>query len=155
MEKDQPSQRVELIYAILRRYGTDSVADAARRIKHEFVTIIGQASGFPAYYDIDQGPWTPTSISFFEDRISAALSSKLTADWVGKHPSLLPEPPGIFTGEVVVHKGQHGTRDQALFVLCQPFYPADFADEIVVECGIRMCPRGFRRNPIRSQVLPV
>ncbi len=99
------------MYAILRRYRTDSVAEVARRIKKEFVPIISQASGFLAYYVIDEGAGAQTSISIFEDSASAALSNKLAADWVREHPSLLPEPPDISAGEVVVHKREHREGD--------------------------------------------
>ncbi len=91
------------MYAILRRYNTDSVAEVARRIKNEFVPVISKASGFLAYYVIDEGAGAQTSISIFEDETSAALSNKLAADWVREHPSLLPDPPEISAGEVVVH----------------------------------------------------
>ena len=92
------------MYAILRRYRTDSVAKVARLIKKEFVPVISKANGFLAYYVIDEGAGGQTSISIFEDETSAALSNRLAADWVREHPSLLPQPPEISAGEVVVHK---------------------------------------------------
>ncbi len=98
------------MYAILRRYNTDSVAEVARRIKNEFVPVISKASGFLAYYVIDEGAGAQTSISIFEDETSAALSNKLAADWVREHPTLLPDPPEISAGEVVVHQRPRRAR---------------------------------------------
>ena len=99
------------MYAVLRRYRTDSVAEVARRIEKEFVPVISKASGFLAYYVIDEGAGTQTSISIFKDNASAAFSNKLAAEWVREHPSFLPEPPEISAGEVLVHKLQHREWD--------------------------------------------
>ncbi len=94
------------MYMIVRRYKTRSVKDVASRIEKEFVPIISKANGFLAYYVVDEGFGSQFSVSLFEDLASAELANKFAADWVREHPTLLPEPPEIFSGEVIVHKRQ-------------------------------------------------
>ncbi len=92
------------MYAIIRRYKTSSSKEVTSRIKKEFVPVISTATGFLAYYVVDEGYGSQLSISIFEDQEAAELSNKSAADWVREHPTLLPEPPDIISGEVTVHK---------------------------------------------------
>ena len=95
------------MYAIVRRYRTSSGSTVTSKVSKEFVPVISKATGFLAYYVVDEGFGHQFSVSIFEDREAAELSNKLAADWVRQHPHLLPEPPDIFSGEVVVHKRPH------------------------------------------------
>ncbi len=92
------------MYAIIRRYRTSSVAEVVRRIEKEFLPIISKAPGFLAYYIVEEGMGVQSSISIFEDQSAAEYSSQLAAVWVREHPTFLPEPPEISSGEVVLHK---------------------------------------------------
>jgi len=103
------------MYAIIRRYKTQSVKAVSSKVQQEFVPVISKATGFLAYYVVDEGFGSQLSISIFEDRAAAELSNKLAADWVRQHPTLLPDPPEIFSGEVTVHKRpQRGDDRQAV-----------------------------------------
>lgn len=92
------------MYAIVRRYQTKSGAAVSSKVSEDFVPIISKATGFLAYYVVDEGFGHQFSISIFEDRQAAELSNELAADWAREHPHLLPEPPEIFSGEVVAHR---------------------------------------------------
>lgn len=92
------------MYAIVRRYRTTSGKDVSAKIGKEFIPKISKATGFLAYYVVNEGFGHQFSVSIFEDREAAELSNKLAADWVLQHPTLLPDPPEIFSGDVMEHK---------------------------------------------------
>lgn len=92
------------MYAIVRRYRTHSAEAVTSKVRDEFVPEISKASGFLAYYVVDEGFGSQFSISIFETREAAELTNKLAADWARLHPHLLPEAPEIFSGDVRIHK---------------------------------------------------
>ena len=92
------------MFAIIRRYQSRSEAEVSEKVRHEFLPIISKATGFLEYFVVNEGFGSQFSISIFEDRDAAELSNKLAADWVRQHPTLLPEPPAIFSGEVTVYR---------------------------------------------------
>ncbi len=58
-----------------------------------------------AYYALDSGSGTLTSISVFEDRAGAEKSNKLADDWVRMTlSSALTTSPEIIVGEVGAHE---------------------------------------------------
>src|SRR5215217_207349 len=64
-----------------------------------------KCTGFLAYYTLDSGDSTLTSISVFEDRAGAEKSNKLAEDWVGRSlSSALPTSPETIVGEVSAHE---------------------------------------------------
>lgn len=94
------------MYAAIRRYQGDpgSVDEVVQRANEGFVPIIKEAPGFVAYYLVDGGGGTVTTVSVFEDQAGAEESNRLAADWIGQNlASLLPNPPEITAGEVGVH----------------------------------------------------
>jgi hypothetical protein len=94
------------MYAAIRRYDTDPriVDELTRRVNEGFLPIISNAPGFVAYYVIDEGNGVLVSVSVFEDQAGAEESSKRSATWVQQQLSaLLPNPPQVSTGRVVVH----------------------------------------------------
>ncbi|MDH5751642.1 MAG: hypothetical protein OEZ59_04425 [Deltaproteobacteria bacterium] len=92
------------MYAIIRRYKTTAAAEVAKRVEEEFVPLISKARGFLGYYVIDEGCGSMASISIFADREAAEYTNKLAADWVKDHPTALPEPPDITSGEVLLNR---------------------------------------------------
>jgi len=92
------------MYTIIRRYRTTSGKDVSAKVGKEFMPKISKATGFLAYYVVYEGFGHLFSVSIFEDREAAEISNKMAADWVREHPTLLPDPPEIFSGEVVEHK---------------------------------------------------
>ncbi len=96
------------MYATVRRYeGVTDPREAARRVNEGFVPLISQVPGFLAYYWVDAGGSVMVSTSIFEDQAGAEESNRRAADYVRQHMApLLPNPPQITAGEVVVHKAK-------------------------------------------------
>lgn len=95
------------MYASVRRYEMDpgSVDELMRRVEEGFVPIVSRAPGFIAYYALDVGDGVVASINVFEDQAGAEESDRRAADWVKENvASLLPNPPQVTAGEVIVHK---------------------------------------------------
>lgn len=92
------------MYVSVRRYVTDpkSVDEVVWRIREEFVPIISKAPGFLNYHVLDMGNGVLASISVFENKAGAEESDRLAANWVRTLGSLLPNPPQITAGDVVV-----------------------------------------------------
>ncbi len=96
------------MYATVRRYeGVTDPREAARRVNEGFVPLISEVPGFVAYYWVDAGGSVMVSTSIFEDQAGAEESNRRAADYVRQHMApLLPNPPQITAGEVVVHKAK-------------------------------------------------
>ncbi|MFQ5894817.1 MAG: hypothetical protein ACE5JJ_03235 [Nitrospinota bacterium] len=97
------------MYASVRRYKVDpgSVGELARRVNEGFVPIVGGVRGFVAYYVVSAGDGVVLSINIFEDQAGADESNRRAANWVKQNiASLLPTPPQIAAGEVIVHKAR-------------------------------------------------
>ncbi len=95
------------MYASIRRYKMDpgSVDELARRVNEGFVPIVSGAPGFVAYYVLSARGGVLLSINVFEDQAGADESNRRAADWVRENiASLLPTPPEITAGDVIVHK---------------------------------------------------
>ena len=92
------------MYVTVRRYVTDpkSVSEVIRRVREEFVPIISKVPGFMSYSVLDAGNGTMASISSFESKSGADEATRRAADWVKSVSSLLPNPPQITAGEVVI-----------------------------------------------------
>ena len=92
------------MYVAIRQYGlltNEPVENVLQGIREGFIPIIKNAPGFLAYYALDSGGGTLTSISIFEHRAGAERSNKLAQDWVGRTlSSALPTSPEIIVGEV-------------------------------------------------------
>jgi hypothetical protein len=96
------------MYVAIRQYGlltNEPVDMVLQGIREGFIPIIRNAPGFLAYYALDSGSGTLTSISIFEHRAGAEKSNKLAEDWVGMAlSSALPTSPEIIIGEVGAHE---------------------------------------------------
>jgi hypothetical protein len=98
----------ERMYVAIRQYGlltNEPVENVFQGVREGFIPIIKNAPGFLAYYVLDSGSGTLTSISIFEHRAGAERSNKLAEDWVGRTlSSVLPTSPEIIVGEVGAHE---------------------------------------------------
>ena len=94
------------MYASIRRYeGVADQSEARRLVDEGFVTILTQIPGFVAYYWVDAGGGVMISTSVFQDKASAEESTRKAADYVlQKMMQVLPNPPQVTAGEVVVYK---------------------------------------------------
>ena len=96
------------MYVAIRRYGlltNEPLENVFQGIREGFIPLINNAPGFLAYYALDSGDGTLTSISVFEHRAGAERSNKLAEDWVGSTlAEALPTSPDIIVGEVGAHE---------------------------------------------------
>jgi Antibiotic biosynthesis monooxygenase len=87
------------------RVDPDSVDEVIRRINEGFVPTISDAPGFLAYYALDAEDGVLATVSVFEDRSGAEESIRMAKDYVNEDlSSLIPDPPEVMAGEVVVHE---------------------------------------------------
>jgi len=94
------------MYAAIRRYkiAPGSVDKLTQEAREGFVPIVRKVPGFKEYFWVNAGDGVMFSVSVYEGRAGAEESIRRAADWVGEHiASLLPNPPEVTTGEVVVH----------------------------------------------------
>ncbi len=100
------------MYVTIRRYKITpgSTAELKRRIQEGFLPIISKVPGFVEYFWTSSGENEMFSVNVFTDRKGAEESVRAAAQYVREHiTSLLPNPPEVITGEVVVHQ----TKSQA------------------------------------------
>lgn len=91
------------MYASVRRYKTEAATEITRRVNTEFVPIISKTPGFVAYYGIDSGDGTWTSVSIFETQEGAEESNQMAADWADENIApLISDGPDITAGELVI-----------------------------------------------------
>ena len=95
------------MFVAIRRYAVvdpESVDDLLQETKDGIVPIIKEAPGFQAYYLINSGGGTVTSVSVFDDQAGAEESNRLAADWVQENiAGRIQGSPEITAGEVRVH----------------------------------------------------
>jgi hypothetical protein len=94
------------MYAVIRRYeGVQSIDEVVRRVGEGLAPLISQVPGYVAYWAIDAGGGTVASVSIFEDQSGVEEATRRAASWVQEHlASLLPNPPQVTMGEVVLGK---------------------------------------------------
>ncbi len=94
------------MHAAIRQYQVDpgSVDEITRGVNEGLLPTIKEVYGFQAYYVVDAGGGRMASVSVFEDRAGAEESTRMAADWIRQNmASLVPDPPEVLEGEVVVH----------------------------------------------------
>src|SRR5438045_8007426 len=95
------------MYATIRRY--DHIAGSAddlMRAGRALAVRLSEAPGFVSYAAVEAGPGGLASVSFFETAADLEAADRLVAVWVAEHlAALLPHPPEITGGEVVVQRG--------------------------------------------------
>jgi len=97
------------MYVTIRRYkiAPGSTAELKRRIQEGFLPIISELPGFVEYFWTSAGENEMFSVNVFTDRAGAEASVGAAAEYVRKNlTSLLPNPPEVMTGEVVVHQAK-------------------------------------------------
>jgi hypothetical protein len=97
------------MYATVRRYdGIDPSRreELIRKVDETFMPRLSELPGFSGYHLIDAGNGVMSSISFFESSAQADESTRIAANWVRdeKLETLLPNPPKVTDGEVVLQK---------------------------------------------------
>ena len=94
------------MHVAMRQYQVDpgSVDEVTRGVNEGLLPIIKDVYGFQAYYALDAGGGRLASVSVFDDQAGAEESTRMAADWIRQNmASLVPNPPEVLQGEVVVH----------------------------------------------------
>ena len=92
------------MHIAVRRYeGVRNSDQLGRYFREEFSPLITPIRGCIGYYLVDAGGGTVCTVSIFEDAAGAQESIKVAADWVQKHPDVLPAATQVTAGEVIGH----------------------------------------------------
>ncbi len=90
------------MYATVRTYSGNDLADAIVGNESEVKRIISEIDGFKAYYLVRTADGTAT-ISVYEDEAGAEESNRVAAAWIAENlPDLKIASPQISAGEVVL-----------------------------------------------------
>jgi hypothetical protein len=97
------------MYATIRRYeGVDQnrTSELTGKVNETLVPQLSKLPGFTGYYLIEAGNGVVSSVGFFDTAEHAQDSTRVAANWVREHKleTLLPNPPKITSGQVVVHE---------------------------------------------------
>ena len=96
------------MYMVTRRYESVSphfATDGPRQLKAGLTPILQQVPGFISYDAFQAGDGVAVSVSTFESRAGAEESTRKAAEWVKQNlATLLPKPPQVTAGEVLVHE---------------------------------------------------
>ena len=95
------------MHAVIRRY--DHVAgtpDDLHRAGRALAARLSRAPGFVSYAALDAGAGVLAWVTFFETEADLLAADRLVAAWEAEHlGALLPRPPQVTGGEVVVQRG--------------------------------------------------
>ena len=97
------------MHATIRRYeGIDQkrTDELVKNVDKNLLPRLSKMPGFGGYYLIEAGNGVMSSIGFFDTSAQADESTRIAADWVRdeKLENVLPNPPKVTGGEVLVHK---------------------------------------------------
>jgi hypothetical protein len=99
------------MYAVIRSYATSDAAEVRRRVEEEFVPMMGDLPGLIAYYLVDGGDGTVSSITICEDRTGVQESTERAAEWVrDRLSSLISSGPEVKMGDVALEYRAAGLR---------------------------------------------
>jgi hypothetical protein len=97
------------MHATIRRYeGIDKARteELTNKVRETFLPRMSKLDGFRGYYLIETNEGVMSSIDFFDTMAQADESTRLSATWVRdeKLDTILPNPPKVTGGEVIVNK---------------------------------------------------
>jgi hypothetical protein len=103
------------MHAIVRRYeGIDAkrTDELKRKIDDRLMPSLTKLPGFGGYFLIEAGDGVMSSVNFFDTSAQAEESSRVVANWLReeKLETLVPNPPKITGGEVIVHRMNGAVR---------------------------------------------
>jgi hypothetical protein len=95
------------MYAKIRRYDLAGEAlDELLRAGKALAARLSQVPGFVSYAALDGGSGVLASVTFFETEADLVVADRLVAAWEAEQlGALLPRPPQVTGGEVVVQRG--------------------------------------------------
>jgi len=95
------------MHAIVRRYeGIDTrrTEELTRKVGESLTPRLSKLPGYGGYFLIEAGNGVMSSVNFFDTSAHADESTRVVAEWLReeKLESLVPNPPKITGGEVIV-----------------------------------------------------
>lgn len=103
------------MHAIVRRYeGVDTkrTDELTRKVGESLTPRLSKLPGFSGYFLIEAGNGVMSSVNFFDTSAQADESTRVVAEWLReeKLESLVPNPPKITGGEVIVKEMNGAAR---------------------------------------------
>ena len=103
------------MFATVRRYeGIDASHkdELTKKVGESLAPRLSKLPGFSGYFLIDTGEGVMSSIGLFDTSTQANESTRVASDWVRdeKLERVLPNPPKVTAGEVIVHKTNGAVR---------------------------------------------
>ena len=103
------------MHAIVRRYeGIDTKRrdELTRKVGESLTPRLSKLPGFSGYFLIEAGNGVMSSVNFFDTSAQADESTRVVAEWLReeKLESLVPNPPKITGGEVIVKEMNGAAR---------------------------------------------
>jgi hypothetical protein len=103
------------MHAIVRRYegiDTKRTDELKRKVDERLMPSLTKLPGFSGYFLIETGDGVMSSINFFDTSAQAEESSRVVANWLReeKLETVVPNPPRITGGEVIVHRTNGSVR---------------------------------------------
>jgi hypothetical protein len=97
------------MYATIRRYEAidqTRAGELVKKIDTSLAPRLSKLPGFGGYQLVEAGEGVVSSIGFFETSAQADESTRVASNWLReeKLDTVVPNPPSITVGEVVVHK---------------------------------------------------
>jgi hypothetical protein len=103
------------MHAIVRRYeGIDPkrTDELKRKVGESLTPRLSKLPGFNSYFLIEAGDGVMSSVNFFDTSAQADESTRVVANWLReeKLEAIVPNPPKITGGEVIVHEMNGAAR---------------------------------------------
>jgi hypothetical protein len=97
------------MHTIIRRYESidqSRKSELVKKVDENLLPALSELPGFNGYSLIDAGNGVMTSVGFFDTAAQADESTRVAGSWLReqKLDTVLPNPPKITSGDVVVHK---------------------------------------------------
>lgn len=95
------------LHATICRYdGVAGSIDEVMRAGRQLASALSQTPGFVSYAVLDVGDGALVSVTVFDDPTNLAAADQLIDRWVAEHlAAVLPRPPEVVGGEVIVQRG--------------------------------------------------
>jgi len=103
------------MHAIMRRYegiDTERTDELTRKVGESLTPLLSKLPGFNGYFLIEAGDGVMSSINLFDTSAQADESNRVAATWLREErlETVLPNPPKVTGGEVIVHKTNGAVR---------------------------------------------
>ena len=103
------------MHAIVRRYeGIDTKRkdELTRKVGESLTPRLKKLEGFNSYFLIEADNGVMSSVNFFDTSAHADESTRVVAEWLReeKLDTILPNPPKITGGKVLVEEMKNGAR---------------------------------------------